>query len=566
MGSFLSPARSWEIVNFTIEVAVHPDSKVTIIEKISADFGLESKHGIYRDIPLHYVDRLGQHFKMRLSVHDVTDQNLKPWRYSLESAGRYLRVRIGDPDIDVTGKQTYRIVYEVERGGVRFFPDHEEFYWNLTGNEWAVPLKRVQARIQLPAAIVSGVNAVAYVGSYGSGEELQEVQVLGNEIRLQPLKIFGPYEGLTAAVSWPGGFVHPPSRFKKIKWWLEDNWLYGVPFVVFLLMFGIWNAKGRDFQTGDSLVVQYEPPDGLRPAEMGTLLDQRADIRDITSTVIDLAVRGYLKIESLRSASFLGLAGQADYQLTNLKNWRGDKNLRAYERDILEGIFGKPLAETKLSDLEQVFYERLSSIREDIYESLINAGFLDSNPDSVRKSYFFGGILLGGAIFFGALLFLPLYHISFAVPAISSILSALVVILFGRVMPRRTLKGARLTYKILGFLEFLKRTDQDRIRRINDPGLFERGLPYALAFGVAEPWARAFEGLYTQAPAWYAGIGDFSAWQFGRDLNYAASSMGRSFTSQPRSSGGSASSWGGSGFGGGGFSGGGGGGGGGGSW
>lgn len=102
---------------------------------------------------------------------------------------------------------------------------------------------------------------------------------------------------------------------------------------------------------------------------------------------------------------------------------------------------------------------------------------------------------------------------------------------------------------------------------MNDPSLFERCLPYALAFGVAEQWARAFEGLYTQPPSWYVGNGDgFSVSQFGRDLNHASSSMGQSFTSQPRSTSGSASSWGGSGFGGGGFSGGGGGGGGGGSW
>ncbi len=119
--------------------------------------------------------------------------------------------------------------------------------------------------------------------------------------------------------------------------------------------------------------------------------------------------------------------------------------------------------------------------------------------------------------------------------------------------------------RIMGFLEFLKRTDRDKLQRMNDPSLFERFLPYALAFGVADQWAKLFQGLYTTAPAWYAGRWDnFSTRVLVRDLDHSMSSMGQSFSAVPRSSG-SSSSWGGSG-GGGGFSGGGGGGGGGGSW
>ena len=146
---------------------------------------------------------------------------------------------------------------------------------------------------------------------------------------------------------------------------------------------------------------------------------------------------------------------------------------------------------------------------------------------------------------------------------VAFVLSILIVIAFGQIMPRRTLKGADTVDRLLGFLEFLRRTDQDRLRQINDPTLFERWLPYALVFGVASQWARAFEGITTQPPTWYAGSWDqFSAGRLGRELNYASASMGQALSSQPRS----ASSWGGSGGGGGGSSGGGGGGGGGGAW
>ena len=194
----------------------------------------------------------------------------------------------------------------------------------------------------------------------------------------------------------------------------------------------------------------------------------------------------------------------------------------------------------------------------------MKAGYLDSNPENVRTAYMVLGGLVGAGMWLGLQASQSWHQLPPLATAFASGLSALVIVCFSWAMPRRTLKGARATDKIFGFVEFLRRTDQDRIRRINDPSLFERCLPYALAFGVASQWARVFEGIYTQPPTWYAGNWDtFSANRLGHDLNRATTSMGQSFTSTPRSS----SSWGGGGFGGGGgFSGGGGGGGGGGAW
>jgi len=238
-------AQAWEIARFETVIAVHEDATATITETIVADFGTERRHGIFRDIPIHYTDRTGHHFTLRLRVRDITDGAGHRWPARLETSGRYQRLRIGDPDRTVTGQQTYRLVYDVQRGAIRFFPDHDECYWNLTGNEWAVPMRQVRAEIRLPAA--SGeLRAVAFIGSYGSTTRLQEIDVAADRVIFDPGQPFGPYEGLTAAVAWEKHIVHPPSASQVLWWWLADNWVYGLPLLVWLGMGWLWWVRGRD--------------------------------------------------------------------------------------------------------------------------------------------------------------------------------------------------------------------------------------------------------------------------------------------------------------------------------
>ena len=560
LAALLAPAAAgaWEIASFEALVLVHPDATATVVETIVADFGSEPHHGLYRDIPVHMTDRVGQHVTLRFRIQEVSDGTGRLWPCRLETHGRYRRLWIGDPASLVTGPQTYRIVYGVQRGAVRWFPAHEECYWNLTGNEWAVPIRRVRAEIRAPET-AANLRAIAYVGGYGSTTRLGALRIVDSRAVFEPSAGLGPYEGLTAAVAWDKGAVHPPALGQVAGWWLEDNWVYGFPLALLLGMAWLWWIRGRDPRLGRSKVVQYQPPEGFTPAEVGTLMDQRVDVRDITSTVIDLAVRGYLTMQPTQT-SWLR---RNDYRLTLVKPWHTDPALAPHERELLEGLFGREGGRTsvEVSDLEQQFYARLPAIRTALYARLTAAGYLDGNPETVRTAYQIGAVVVGAVMWVLLRLFQAMHQLPPVPLALASGLSALIVGLFGLVMPRRTLKGARATEDIRGFLEFLTRTDQDRIRQLNDPGLFERCLPYALAFGVAEQWARAFEGLYTHPPAWYhGGAGGFSPSRLGRDLNQASDSFGHAFTSQPRASSSA------SGFGGGGFSGGGGGGGGGGAW
>jgi hypothetical protein len=555
------PAFAWEIAQFDARVAVHSEATATVTETIQADFGSERRHGIYRDIPVDYADRAGQRFRLRLHVQSVTDAGGYPWRFRLESAGRYLRVRIGDPDSTVTGQHTFRLSYLVERGAVRFFPDHDECYWNLTGNEWAVPIRRVHGVVELPPG-ASGVRAVAYLGEYGARGGFEPL-IEADRVVFDAPRGLQSYEGLTVAVAWAKGAVRPPAAGRVAAWWLRDNWYYGLPVLALLAMGALWYAKGRDPRPSAAQVVEYAAPDGLTPAEVGTLLDQEVHLRDITATVIDLAVRGYLRISPVTS-SVLGFKRLSDYELTRLKPWSKDQSLKSHERTLLKGLFGESGASTKLSDLEEEFYTELPAIRDGLYSTLVLEKYFDKHPQQVRRRYLIAGAIVGIlATQIGE--WAGHESVQSIGPVVAGILSGLIVIGFSFFMPRRSLKGARATDRIAGLQEFLRRTDKDRLQRLRvDPSVFETMLPYAMVFGIANHWARAFEGLYTTPPAWYGGTGDvFSTRDFTHSMNRMMSTTASTFTSHPR---GSSSSFGGSGFGGGGGSGGGGGGGGGGAW
>ncbi len=553
---FIIPrAFAWEIERYENDAVVHENGITTITETIHVDFGGELHHGIYRDIPVEAKDSLGQRVKTRLQVRQVTDENGRPWRYQFVANGFYLMIRIGDPDRTLSGRQTYQIVYDVERGAIRFFKDHDEFFWNLIGTDWDVIIQKNENRIEIPQA-ANGIKAVAYYGYYGSTERVQNIQIQGRQISLSTGRPLAPKEGLTVAVAWNRGIIPRPPVSEKIIWWLQDNGIYAMPVLVFLLMLWLWNQKGRDPKTGHSISVEYEPPSGMTPAEAGALIDQKADMQDITATLIDLAVRGYLKIEALKKK----VLEKSDYQFTNLKPWK-DSALKPHEKEILAGVFKEPGLTVKLSDLNDKFYSKLSGIRSKIYQSLINDKLLDGNPESIRGQYIGLGFLAGILLFFGPRVLISEYNLFTAPLLISAVLSGVMIIIFGVWMPRRTMKGADLMDHVRGFSEFLKRADSDRIKRMNDPTLFERCLPFAMALGFADLWARAFEGIATQPPTWYVGYAggpNFSPRSFTNDMHRVSSSMGQTFVSVPSSSS--------SGFSGGGFSGGGGGGGGGGAW
>jgi uncharacterized membrane protein len=344
---------------------------------------------------------------------------------------------------------------------------------------------------------------------------------------------------------------------------LRSNWPLFLPAVAFFIMLWLWWTRGRDPERG-SIAVQYEPPDKLTPGECGTLVDNEAAMRDITATLVDLAVKGYLTIEQTDESHLLGLTHIKEY-IFHLKRppteWSA---LRPHELEMISALFdGGARTSVKLSELQNHFYTHLPNIRSRIFDALMADGYYLHRPDTVRQSYIGAGIVISILLFvFGGALGVAtgVAHLTWVIAAI---LTGAVICIFGWFMPARTLTGARTFEKVLGFEQFLGRVESDRLERIvKTPEMFEKFLPYAMALHCEKKWVAAFAGIAMQPPQWYSGSpgGTFVPYMFVNDLNAMSVQAGSVMASAPRSSSG------GSGFGGGGFSGGGFGGGGGGGW
>jgi len=551
-------ARSLAIERFDAEVAVARDASIDVTETIRARF-TGAWNGLYRTVPVVYRTPQGFDYRLFLRPLAVTDGAGRPLRYEASSERHYRKFKIWIPDAQDAAR-TVIFRYRVANA-LRFFTDHDELYWNVTGDEWDVPIEAASAVIRLPTG-ATDVRSLAFTGSYGSRAQDADVRTVSDGVDIDMHRPLAFHEGLTAVVGWSKGAVEEPGTLARALLFLRANAVFTVPLAVFALMLRLWYTRGRDPRLRP-IVPRYEPPDGLSPAETGTLVDNRADLRDITSTLVDLAVRGCLVIEERDREGLLGLLASKDFTLRRRKDQPGD--LKPHERAVLHGIFVGRGDAVELSDLKNEFYQELPGIRDRIFEALVGHGYYARRPDQVRTTYWILAAIAGVATFLvGVLADRAGVDILGATPVtvfFAGVLSAAVVFAFAWVMPARTAAGARALEGVLGFEEFLVRVESDRIARVEKtPEMFEKFLPFAMALGVEQKWARAFEGICQKPPDWYHGssLPDFRPRLFVDQLGGMSRSAAAVMASQPRSAGGSGfGGWGGGGFGGGGFSGGG---------
>jgi hypothetical protein len=436
----------------------------------------------------------------------------------------------------------------------------DELYWNVTGSDWDMPIDHVSAQVILPDGVTPTRTAV-YTGVEGATGKAANIANAGNEVTFNGLRGLNPHEGMTIGVGWPAG--HIASRPSQARQRFTDSVRYLpalIPFLVFFFAFRTWNHRGRDPEEL-SYVVRYEPIKGISPAESGTLIDNSADMQDITSTLVDLAVRGYIKIEEITEKHLLGLSSSTDYIFHFLKPPGEWTQLAPHEQRYLEGLsaatpFGA--SDVRLSELRNKFYRSLGGIRNAIYDSLVEKGFYLQRPDKVQGAWLASATFafMAGFLLIGATARMGLMEISIPALVFAAFGSALIIAMFGSIMPARTVPGARARETTLGFKEFLERVEVERYRKmITSPEMFERYLPYAMAFGVADKWAKAFESMNLQPPTWYVGTSGapFNVGNFTSSMSSMATTAASTMSSSPSSSGsgGGGSSGGGSGGGGG---------------
>jgi len=538
-----------KIQSFAAQIKINKDGTIDVSEKITYDFDGLEKHGIYRTIPYIKKNNEGKRFQLDFKDISVTDENGQSYRYTISRTNDNLKVKIGDPDKTITGIHTYVINYQVF-GALTYFSDHDELYWNVTGNEWSVPILSADALIELPSAVDKEENKPAcYTGRLGSRLSDCQIYHLDNDRKKMAgrvLKSLGAYEGLTIVIGFPKNIVAVLEPKEVVTFFdtivgkivivffilLTTFWYLGLP----IYIIHRWFKYGRDPKTTIGVTTAwFDPPKSsdtkrfLTPGEVGTLGDETVDLKDISATIVDLARRGYLKIEERQKGDF--------YLVREDKP--ENSGLLDFEKLLLKKFFkSKKIISLK----EEKLYQEIEEIKGKLYQETVKIGLFAENPEKIRKIYY---IIAG----------LAMVTFNFFLAAIA--------FLFGRNMPRKTINGVNAFTVAKSLKNFLSSQERQLKFQADNQLIFERLLPYAIVFGVEKIWAKRFADLDLKPPDWYQGYSAdrFNSYLFVNSLNSSMGSFHLAATPTTSSSGFS------SGFSsGGGFSGGGGGGGGGGSW
>jgi hypothetical protein len=400
------------IKSFESFIDVHEDGVIVVKERIVVDFGEESMYyGIYRKIPYYLQGR-----ELELKLISAEDDSGERYQVSEEEKDGEVYWVIRDPKASVEGERVYNIKYEV-KGAINYFEDYDEIYWNVNG-KWEMKIQEILCIVNLPDYVdVNKVKYTFYTGKEGSKEQNGKAWVEENKVffKAGPFK---PGENLTIAISLPKGILidqtdknlttsvgvpQSASIEPSESSWISRNWgllfMILLPLITLLYALAQYFLWGRDPKIDKSVMVEYEPPDNLKPAEVGVLVDEYADDRDIVATIIDLAIRGYLKIKPLEE-------GNVEIEIL-----RDGEDLEGYEREIFE-VIKKSAKDGKVLELgesvknysgsldqqEAKEYKRslLEVIKDKIYDSLIQKGYFKESPKETRRTY----IELGTLMFF----------------------------------------------------------------------------------------------------------------------------------------------------------------------
>lgn len=547
-------SRSYHVAKFNSDIHVDQDGSARVTEEVTFAFVGEFQ-GVYRSIPVEYPGPNGANYSLFIRVNRVTDDNNAPLKYEKHTSNGYLKLKIFVPGAASTNR-TVNIEYTV-LDATKFFDDHDEFYWNVTGNDWEAPIDSASAAIYFPAEVSGQLRAQAFGGVYGSNQK-EPCSVEGPVVTCETANPLPMHGGLTVDVYIPQDILHKPGGLTRASWFLRSNPVLTLPLWAFAVMFTLWWVKGRDPDPGMSVAPMYAPPDKMGPAEAGTLVMDRVEPRDITSVLVDLAVRGYIKIVEVDHKGLL--FSHKDYELHLLKEQAQWGELTDYERTLLQQVFSGG-SMTHISELRNRFYTAVPLLKTQIMSALKRKGMYTLDPDSAAGLWVVGAILVAAP--YAALQWLGIADffsgVTSAIVAIAAAL--LIVFLFGRELTAKSLLGAKTRVEVLGFEEFMNRVDADRLKRM-PPDTFEKFLPYAMALGVEHRWAKAFDGIVQNPPSWYQsgsawGPGNtFNSYLFINSLGTMSQTASSAFVAAPRSSS-SSSGWSGGGFSSGGFSGGG---------
>ena len=606
------------VLSFAADYNLAPDGSMGVTETLVWQFGPGEHHGIKRNITVRQgvSSPPGKYRLYAMSDVVVSSPTGANSEVYVSELGADEVIRIGSPTQPFQGEQqqTYVLKYRLAHVA-NGFPDHAELFWNVTGGRFEIPVDSVKVSVHGPAAVT---NALCFKGADRSAAPCE---ASAGQVATYSATGLGPREQVTIVASFPvsaltntapdlrdgdtgfsgadPGSSMSPSVAKALSLFGYGGGLL-FPMLAAALMGTLFWKRGRDEQYAGltpgltpvegapgpvthgqkgPVAVQFTPPKGIRPGLVGTIIDEEANTIDVSATVVDLAVRGFLTIEEVESG---GLFKRADWQLTKLVAPSQAEPLLPYEETLLAGIFASSNP-VLLSDLKNKFHTTLTTAQSQMYAEVTRMGWFRRSPEKVRRGWTtLGMVVMGAGLASGWFLGLQSAQsdqvggVSFGIPsgivlALGLLVAGGIIYLLGNRMAAKTAVGSAVLAQSLGFKQYLVTAEARQIRFEEAQDIFSRYLPYAIVFGVADRWAGTFSAVAEAAtaagqsigmPGWYifagsGGFGNFGGIASGMD-SFSTMASG-TFTSTPGSSGGS-------GLGGGGFSGGGGGGGGGSSW
>lgn len=551
----------FEVSKYDSDISIS-ESKVTVKETINVNFP-DSRHGIFRYIPeiYQYVGKDGKKSSSRLvvKINEVTDERGNPYTTKIfeQKSSRLntdfllnglfnniLVIQIGDPDRTIIGEHVYVLNYELSN-----FPAQADPLSFGTPGSWPVDINNFTANVTLESS-KNNPTVTAKYGTLGTSENdatsVDVIKLSSNSYRVEKKLI---YNGDSIQIYIPGLiFTHDKS---DLSIFLSEYWFVLVP-IISIIGIAIWWFKTQRNPKGTGIIVpQFSFPDDLRPAEVGTLNDDTVDKVDVSATIIDLAVRKYLKINNISDNE-----KKLEFELELLKGIQDDNDLKDYEITLLTSIFTTGQTKVSLDSMKNDFYSTYEKIKRQMYNKMVLNGYYRSVPGKEL-----------------ALVFSGIFAVLMAVPAISlnllstvetiliGILSFCISFLFFFFRGYNTQKGVDIREKIAGMKLFIDTAKKDQLNMLQTPmskqEIFESYLPYAMVFGLHQSWAKVFADMNISTPSWYSSPYSnnvFNTLFFVSYMNSFSSGLNGAFT-PPASSG---DSFGGGSFGGG-FSGGGGG-------
>ena len=575
LGATATPASAAEsIAAYDVTARVGADGSLSITEVISYDFGSDSRRGIFRTIPMWSELPDGSRWMHPVTVQSV-EMDGSPAPYLTSQEDPFLEIRIGDPDVTITGSHEYVITYVVD-GALRtmsaedladgnpygFAAGDVELYWDFVGTGWSVTIARAFVEVSGPGPVLA---AQCFTGTYGSALGCTD-RIVGDTAQFRQGELY-PGEGLTTAIAYPGSaFTTPPMRVIEsaplsrspgqllpISLGLALVFLVIAPVTALLMRRRI---RGVDIPYAP---VQYSPPGDLRPAEISVSLDGELESRAVLATLLDLVARRFITLSSDPG----GFMRPARIQLA----WwgAGTDSLRPWEERLVGTIF-QGRSQATLEGYDPAFAKAVEVARDDLKAQAVVTQRLNPRMGATRGMVLAGagiGLILAiVSLFIGVATGNALIYAA-ALPVLAGLTLGLFIAAF--IVPdQETIQSARFEAQVEGFKRLLD-TDPGVARRelvqrlgLPDYAVYATFLPYAVLFDLEGSWSGAFPDL-TEEQLHSTGLYVVSTVAILDAISAGATTVSSAYTA-PKSSGGSGFSSGG------GFSGGGGGGGGGGSW